>query len=522
VKRSALVATALVAGLLGAMLVLLGYLAFLASVEEVYLHGWQELVGWRSLPALLAPVVAVQAAWRHEPHRFGRQLAMLGVGALSGALVGGALGALLASHPSGPWAGGLMGAGAGTLLGMLPMVVPTSWLQAVPALALVLVVSACRPSPDPAPSRVVSQPLQDSSGVESVVFFLGDPGEALMESHPVLPRLRRDVEAWARHLGGDGSVRVALLGDLVYPDGMGPPGSEGRATDSLRLASQIALVEGPEALAHDARALFLPGNHDWGQEEGHRGEERLQNIEDFLGSWSGPARGRVGLVPDAGRGGPVVVDLGDELRLVILDTAWWLLGREPSETESMLRSVRRALESAGSRRVVVAAHHPLESGGPHGAGVDLGSLFGIRWLLKKAGILLQDLDSRPYSGLKTGLLEVFREAGRPALFIGGHEHSLQVFEGGISSAARAVVVGSGSKLTGLSAVSGMLFGRSEPGYAVLVSRENGDLQLILKSAPDRFLRCPEDGRETCMQQGDAAFRTVWSETLPDREATRVR
>jgi len=521
-KRWLLVAAAVAAGFLGAALVLLGYLAFMASVEEVYLHGWEEMVGWRSLPALLVPVVAIRAALRHEPRRFGRELAILGGGAVVGTLLGAAMGALVTSHPSGPWAGGLMGAGGGSLLGMLPMLLPMSWVRSVPALAVVLVVSACRPSPDPAPFRVVSEPLRDSSGVESVVFFLGDPGQANMESHPVLPRLRRDVEAWMRHLGEDGSVRVAMLGDLIYPDGMGAPGSAGRATDSLRIASQIALVEGPHADTHDARALFLPGNHDWGQEEGRSGEERLRHIEDFLDSWAGPAAERVELVPDAGQGGPVVIDLGDRLRLVVLDTAWWLLGRDSSETETVLQDVRRALDSAGSRRVVMVAHHPLETGGPHGAGVDLGSLFGIRWLLKKAGVLLQDLDSRPYSDLKTGLLDAFEAAGRPALFVGGHEHSLQVFEGGVSSAARAVVVGSGSKLSGLSAVPGMLFGRSEPGYAVLVTRDNGDLQLILKSAPDRFLQCAEDERATCMQQADSAFRTVWSETLPASESTRQR
>lgn len=504
-------------------MVVMGYLAFLASVKSVYLHGMEELVGWRGLPALVVLLAVPWAAFRLRRRPFWRNLAFFGAALVGGTVLGAAGGAIGTDHASGPWAGGLMGGAAGTLLGT-GVVAMRAWRRptrgAVAALAafLILGTAACRPDPDPPPREARVDPIPDSSRVESVVFFLGDPGMARMDSYPILPRLRRDVEAWSARMGEDGAVRVLVLGDVLYPDGMSAPDGGTRTSDSLRVVSQIGTVAGPRAEAVGTRALFLPGNHDWGQELDEDGEVRLRRLADFLDAWSGPGAGRVTLHPRAGTGGPDVVDVGDHVRLVLLDTAWWLLGREPGETRPVMEGVRRALETAGDRTVVVAAHHPLETGGPHGMGVDLGSLLGLRTLLKKAGILLQDLDSRPYSSLRGGLLDVFEEVGRPDLFVGGHEHSLQVFEGGMSGAERAMVVGSASKLTGVTEAPGMLFGRSEPGYGKLLALDDGSVHLVLEAAPSGFLSCGDGDGPGCMEEGVAAYRTVWSETVDAEEA----
>ncbi len=525
-KLAGRVLAALLLGAVAALVVLLGYLAFLAHVENVFLHSWEELTGWRSVPSLVVPALLVWAAVRLEGSPFWRALGFLVLTLASGAAVGVGTGATVSPHPSGPWAGGLMGAGAGGLLGSLVVAV-RAWrrpdgnarfLGSPFAVALLLLASACRPSAETAPGETRLDPLPDSSLVESVVFLLGDPGMARMETHPVLPRLQRDVEAWSRRLGGEGEVRVVVLGDILYPAGLNPPSHPSRESDSLRLTSQIATVGGAYADTSGARAFFLPGNHDWGQQEDVAGARRLERLADFLEAWDGPARGRVELHPEPGKGGPVVVDLGDHLRLILLDTAWWLLGRDPGETGEVLAGMRSALETAGDRHVVVAAHHPLQTGGPHGIGVDLGSFLGVRALLKNAGILLQDLDSRPYSALRTGLLRIFDDVGRPDLFVGGHEHSLQVFDAGVSGAERALVLGSASKLTGVAAAPGMLFGRSEPGYGKLIALRDGRLHIEIEAAPSEFLSCPEAGESECLQEGVAAFRTVWSETVGAEEA----
>jgi hypothetical protein len=325
--------------------------------------------------------------------------------------------------------------------------------------------------------------------------------------------MREEVEAWSTALDGRGHVRMLVLGDIVYPEGVHSPSDPRRETDSLYLTSQISVLGGPKAEDAGARGLFIPGNHDWGQEEDFAGARRLVRLDGFLTSWRGPGQGRVELTPPAGDGSEVR-DVGEHLRLVLLDTAWWLLGREDGEREAFLDRVREALRTAGNRRVVVAAHHPLETGGPHGAGVDLGSFLGIRLLLKRAGILVQDLDSRPYASLKSALMTIFEEEGPPALFVAGHDHSLQLFAGRPQQSPPSVVVGSSSKLTGVSAAPDMRFGRSEPGYGKILIHHDGTLRLELSAAPARYLRCPpEPEAPECMAEGVDAYRIVWRETL---------
>ena len=496
-----------------------GLLAFRAAVEEVYVHGLADVLDWPLVPALAVPIGLVVVAWRLRNRRFWRWLGLLVAGTIGGALVGAGIGAIAVSHASGPWAGALIGAGAvAFLVSALALAAALrsegsvmGW-AAVSLLFLSLLTYGCSPEmePPPAASRVGAP--TDSAEVESVVFLLGDPGVARAGTHPILRRMREDVEAWSGVLGGDGQVRVLILGDVIYPVGFHPPTDERRTLDSLRVVDQVSVVGGGEAEAAGTRILFLPGNHDWGQEEDWDGAVRVHRMADFLADWQGPGRGRAELAPPAGEG-VEVVDLGDHLRMILLDTAWWLLGRERGEKEAFVDAVRRALATAHGRRTLVAAHHPLESGGAHGAGVYVGSLLGLRFVLKRAGIMVQDLDSRPYASLKAALMQVFSQEGRPDVFAGGHDHSLQIFSAAAFGATRGLVVGSASKLTSVSGAVGMLFGRSEPGYAKVLVYRDGTLRIELDAAPRDFLSCPAEGGEGCIEEGVDAYRTVWRETV---------
>src|SRR2546425_850663 len=80
---------------------------------------------------------------------------------------------------------------------------------------------------------------------------------------------------------------------------------------------------------------------------------------------------------------PAVVDVGKVVRLVALDTQWWLHnGPKPEDPASscpedsdreVIDSLHAALASGGGRAVVVLGHHPLATGGPHGGHDDAGS-----------------------------------------------------------------------------------------------------------------------------------------------------
>jgi 3',5'-cyclic AMP phosphodiesterase CpdA len=308
-----------------------------------------------------------------------------------------------------------------TVLFLFPVLIGVAWLR----------------SPE-APATAYLEPEPDPALIESVILMLGDAGEARAETHPILPRLEGEVERWAATLEGDSSVVVLLLGDIVYPDGVAPPESPFRAEDSARVAAQAALVAGPVAAARGARAVFLAGNHDWGERRSQEGEERLRNLQNVLAALRASGL-EVELLPAAGSGGPAVLDVGARLRLVMLDTAWWLLTSEPEAKDRVILGVAEALRSAEDRTVVLAAHHPFTSGGPHGGLAALSENLGMRALLSRAGALLQDLHSRPYRELRIGLLATFRENEPPALFAGVHEHSLQLLRGAGDEPAHTVV-----------------------------------------------------------------------------------
>lgn len=509
----------LVAGLLSGLVLTLAILAFRAAVQSVYLHDFDELVSWIGLPVLVLPIAAVVLSLS-EPRTFRGTALGAVVGLVAGAALGAVLGAVLTAEPWWPWSGGILGAGVGLLIGGAGALLrasgrtPPGVAGAVVLAAALGSFAACAPAEPPAPPEEPgAEPPPEE--VESVVFLLGDSGEARESHYPVLPGVRMEVERWAGALERDSAVVVAILGDLVYPRGLHPPDHELRERDSLRLVDQISLVSGPTARRRGARAFFLAGNHDWGLRQDWEGAVRVHRLADFLTAWRSETGVAVSLRPEAGTGGPDIVDVGTHLRLLLLDTSWWLLEETAERRREVVDGIAAGMGGAGARTVVIAAHHPFESGGPHGGLLQMGRTLGLRWLLTRAGVMLQDLGSPPYHRLRTALLQVFAETGPPAVFAGGHEHSLQVIRGREPRAPGiSLVSGSASKLTDIGAVPGMELGLSAPGYAKLFVRPDGSLHLTVEATEPRFLSCPEEApeRERCMEEGVEAFRTVWSGT----------
>lgn len=393
-----------------------------------------------------------------------------------------------------------------------------AWSAAVGVLVWASLLTGCARATTPGPEPEAMAP-PDPAEVESVIFLVGDGGEAKPATHPILTRLREDIEWWAERLPEDSSVVVLYLGDIVYPLGMNPPGSDDFAGDSTVVMGQVGIVAGPNALARGARGYFLAGNHDWGLEREVEGAVRLGILADFLAVARQSTGADVRLEPPAGTGGPTVVDVGTQVRVILLDTAWWLLhgGRQDSPAHrAVLQGVEEAMQSAGEREVFIAAHHPFRSAGPHGGQFDFWETFGVRYVLARSGAILQDVTSIPYRMLEQGLRDIFSRTGPPLGFLGGHEHSLQILHGiEPLDPTVNVVSGSASKLTSVGTADGMQFGMSAPGYMRLVTMRDGSMGLFVEAAPPEFRQCAGDeaALAACMRDGVAAFETVHSQRL---------
>jgi hypothetical protein len=315
--------------------------------------------------------------------------------------------------------------------------------------------------------------------VVTSVYLIGDAGDPDSTGEPVLDALRQDI-------GSHGSEPVVVfLGDNAYPRGLPAPGGPGRRAAEFNLAAQARVITSTRS-----RGFFVPGNHDWAK-HGDDGWDAIRRQARFIDS---VANGAASLEPRDGCPGPVVVDIGPRLRLILLDTQWWLHpGPRPEHPNSscasdsdkeVTDSLRSALTRSSGRMVVVAQHHPLMSGGVHGGYFGLvDHIFPLRaikpslWIplpllgslyptARAEGISSQDLGSRAYRHMIRSIGAAFR-AAPPSLNAAGHEHNLQVIEGG---PARLHLV-SGTGIYDHSgpavAIRGTLFARRASGFARL-------------------------------------------------------
>jgi Calcineurin-like phosphoesterase len=297
----------------------------------------------------------------------------------------------------------------------------------------------------------------DSSQIETSVYLIGDGGDPAATGEPVLAALSRAIARDpARSL-------VLILGDNVYLNGI-----DTLETSSHRHEQEWRLTTQLDVLLHNrVRGIVVPGNHDWARHK-PSGWKSIKVQEEFVRKYvegferaqgwdTLPDSPTVAFLPTGGCPGPSVRDFGDHLRVLVLDTQWWLhpyvrpksekCGEE-GDTRAVER-IRSALASAGPRRTLVVAHHPIETAGEHDGYFDwkthlfpfaaldrhfliplpvIGSLYP---LARMHGVDAQDMSSPIYCRMLAVLDSGFRPIP-PLLYAAGHDHGLQVFKGGHS------------------------------------------------------------------------------------------
>lgn len=331
-------------------------------------------------------------------------------------------------------------------------------------------------------------PLAD---VETSLYLIGDAGAPDPAGEPVLRAVAADIGASTA-----GQRMLLFLGDNVYPRGFPEADDPDRPEAERRLSTLISV-------ARETRtpAIFIPGNHDWNYGAGGEVDRILRAIR----FGQGLAGDSVRFLPEDACPGPEVVDVSDRIRVIAIDTQWWLLENpfegtpEACETRSaagFVAALRDDLETANGRQVVVVGHHPLTSGGPHGgyfslrqhifpltevwdwAWIPLPVLGSIYPLARRSGISDQDMSGSRYRAMREAIEDVFA-ANQPLLYAGGHDHSLQV-----STATEAryhVVSGAGiyHHESPVHAGTGTLFAESEAGYMRLDFGAGGGVRLAV-------------------------------------------
>ena len=318
------------------------------------------------------------------------------------------------------------------------------------------------------------------------LLLLGDGGIPKPDE-PVL----KTLSEWAKK--DTERTSIIFLGDNMYPEGMTERKKHEATT---RITPQLAVAK-----TAGVHGLFIPGNHDWagGKAEGYRA---VRAQEKFINR---ALAGESNFLPPNGSPGPIALDLpktDSALRLIVLDTQWWLHQHEKPKKapEKVIAELVGLLDT--KLPVIVVGHHPLESYGSHGGFYDWKAhLFPIRFWKKWLWIPVpivgsaypyarwylhrddQDINGARNKNMRAELNRAFSKRKLPPqgppllIYASGHEHSLQVLKGDVTDYLLVSGAAASQKVTEVMSGENTLFAHQHTGFMAIDFLNDGKILL---------------------------------------------
>jgi len=318
------------------------------------------------------------------------------------------------------------------------------------------------------------------------IALIGDIGAITTATDPLMGL----VQKWMDFAGEAGSI--VLLGDNIYPKGL-PPESDPKFTASKNiLDTQIEVFN-----QYSGRIIYLSGNHDWnkGRRNGYsyvlRQQEYLTKALNKNDSY----------LPLHGCPGPVTFSLAPGLRIIVINTQWWVqrgirpIGKAYGCTIEVIDEFFQALENILTKyqheQIIIAAHHPLYSNAQHGGNFTLKQhLFPLTAAHKRfylplpvAGSLYpayrkvfgayEDMSHPRYRNMRKKLLKLFKNYNN-LIYVAGHDHNLQYFP---VKGNHYIVSGAGSKTAFVEKGGKAAFTHEHKGFFVIDYYENQEVWL---------------------------------------------
>ena len=342
----------------------------------------------------------------------------------------------------------------------------------------------------PDPTAPAGRP--DSAALAYQVFLVGNTGWGTSDE------LATTLEVLALRLETAGEdAAVVFLGDLVPCCGLPEVGAPGRRTAEDRLLHQIEVVRD-----FPGRVLFIPGEQDWGRsgDDGRVGWNALLRMEEFIETTLD--RGNV-FRPDQGFPGPEEINLTREIRLVALNTHWFLTPEERAtgdtgefdavEDGDVYVELEDLLHKRSNRDMLIVGHHPVLSNGSYGGSYPpKGHLFPLTMVWDWAYLPLPVVgtmamgarrnagDQQHFSNMQNRWM---RESLNTALtvhedfvYASAHDFSLQHFWSRLVNRTQHYVVsGSAGKTEWASDADRALMASDERGFMALNYYDNGSI-----------------------------------------------
>jgi len=347
---------------------------------------------------------------------------------------------------------------------------------------------------------------ESDSLIANRILLIGDAGDPSLTGHePVLLAMQKQA------IKLEEKSFILALGDNIYPYGMPSLEEDERADAESKFKQQLDLITNS-----NINAVFIPGNHDWAQGT-EEGWNAIKNEQEFINSKYFP---QIKFVPENGCPGPSVVEVGNKIKIIVLDSQWWLhSGRKPlagcncNSENQVVQTLDSLLTAFTKDLVIIAAHHPLASYGPHGGyfswkdhvfpllninsnlWLPLPVIGSIYPLTRMMGISNQDMSNSEYQHYILRI-EGLLKNHKNIIYASGHEHSLQILNGINNSFYLVSGFGTSSHHTELSKGDRTLFAASQPGFMQIDLYKDGNVQISVlevdeKSNPIKvFSFCP--------------------------------
>jgi len=326
----------------------------------------------------------------------------------------------------------------------------------------------------------------EPEAIDYTIYLLGDAGKPVPITDDALYH-------WLQNQLARAAPESALLylGDNIYPVGLPPKGHKKR-----RHAERVARAQHAMTRDFDGQVYYISGNHDWNK--GKRGGwHYAQRQQHFIEALHG--RGEIYL-PRNGCPGPVEVLLNEKLRMIFINTQWWVQrGFRPAGEaygccvdtgEEFFEQLDLLLEQS-TRTTLIVAHHPVYSRAMHGGKFKWRHhLFPFQMIHSKlfipvpvAGSLYplyrkyyghkEDMAHPRYKRLRKGLLQVLGRH-RHVIYVSGHEHNLQYI---FKNDNHFLISGSGSKTAYVKRGGSSVFASPKKGLMRLHFRKDQSIVL---------------------------------------------
>lgn len=350
---------------------------------------------------------------------------------------------------------------------------------------------------------ITSQSNAQQTIVQQRIFLVGDAGELINGKNQVIDWLTKNVN-W-----NDTSNLLIYLGDNIYPAGLPAEDEKHYAAAKNILDYQIDFLRNKKA-----RAIFIPGNHDWKQGK-PGGWQQIKNLNRYIESLQ---MHNIQVLPKNGCAGPNEILVGDKTVIVCMDSQWWLQQNEKPGIESecdtkteeeILTSLKSIINTHPDRLIILAMHHPFYTNSIHGGYFTwkqhifpltdanpnlflplpiIGSLYPVsrKWLGN-----IQDTKHPKYKHL-IEKIEAITKKYPNVIQVAGHDHSLQLLK---KDSSFFIVSATGSKSSRVKPGGNALYTHNKKGFAVIEIISDGssrvnfydtdspDLQTSIFTAP---------------------------------------